>query len=146
MSEPETLVAVNLTDQVPFVNTSEGFWFVGVPAKFAQLTPPFEDFSQSQEVGVLVEVSVNTTVNEAGPFKGVPVKLATGVGISGTQEFLLVQDVGHVHMNVVRCVRSRRQGKHRVHGMASRRRDRPAVCRHCRGPQDRRGPTPVGIS
>lgn len=67
---------MTLTDHVPVAKLSVGFCTVGEPAKFTQPLPEF--FSHSQEVGVFVLASVNTTEREVEPERGAPVKSATG--------------------------------------------------------------------
>ena len=67
---PAELVAVNLTVYVPALEyVCDGFWEMS-----ALPSPKF----QFHEVGVLVELSVNVTVNGALPEVGVPTKLVMG--------------------------------------------------------------------
>lgn len=50
--------------------------------KLLQTPPPLLDFSQSHDVGVLVDASVKSTLTGAVPDVGVPLKSATG-GVGG---------------------------------------------------------------
>jgi hypothetical protein len=73
-SLPPAFVAVRLISYFPVANANEGFCVV---ANCVQL-PVVLLYAHLHDVGLLVELSVNTTVSGVFPEVGVPVKPATG--------------------------------------------------------------------
>jgi len=73
---PLLLVAFSLIEKFPAPNVDDGLWLV-LNVNGVLLPDTFVAF-HIQPVGVLVDESVNWTVNGAMPDNGVPVKLATG--------------------------------------------------------------------